>query len=345
MSTPPSTYSATAQEVVQEERKEDGTKVTEVTDGTTEAPAAAEQVLDSNETVKESNPQSVEEDRKDQEPEHDPAQKSKSESPDGQASSQGDRESSSPSPSSSDRDESAEPGEIDESAPPLPAEPLPDQTDNGESSSSTPPLPAEPAPEPEDDGWEYHWNPNDSSYWFYNRFTGVWQKENPRISTATAAAAVVAPVVVPSNVEPTTISNPISVAGGYNPAIHGDYDENAWYAVNARAAAEAAAAATNPLVGLDPTAAGAELASAGYFNRATGQWQAPDQNVERHSDEAKSKRQLNAYFDVDAAANMHDGRSLKAERSGKKPSRAELKAFKEKRRAKKEEKRRAWLRD
>ncbi|KAK3388201.1 hypothetical protein B0T20DRAFT_426895 [Sordaria brevicollis] len=354
MSTPPPTYSATAQESALEERKEDGTKVTEATDGaqkegeTTEAPATAEQVPDSIESVEESNPEPTGEDGKDKKIEDSPAQKSKSESPDAEGPSQRDNESQSPSQSPSDRDESAEPGEIDESAaPPLPNEPLPDQTYNGESSSSAPPLPAEPAPEPEDDGWEYHWNPNDSSYWFYNRFTGVWQKENPRLPTGAAASApaVVAPVVVPPDVEPTAISNPISVAGGYNPAIHGDYDENAWYAVNARAAAEAAAAATNPLTGLDPTAAGTELASAGYFNRATGQWQAPDQNVERHSDEAKSRRQLNAYFDVDAAANMHDGRSLKAERSGKKPSRAELKAFKEKRRAKKEEKRRAWLRD
>ncbi|KAF7549442.1 hypothetical protein G7Z17_g6397 [Cylindrodendrum hubeiense] len=66
---------------------------------------------------------------------------------------------------------------------------------------------------------------------------------------------------------------------------------------------------------------------------------------DRHTDEAKSRRQMNAFFDVDAAANAHDGRSLKAERSGKKPSKNELKAFKEKRRARKEEKRRAWLRD
>ena len=337
MSTPPPD-STTAQQVVQEERKEDETKVTEVTDG----------ALDNNETVEEPNPQSVDQDPKEQEREGSSTLKSKSESPEGEAASQGDHDSPSPSPSQSpsDRAESVEPGEIDESAaPPLPNEPLPDQADNGESSSSAPPLPAEPAPAPEDDGWEYHWNPNDSSYWFYNRFTGVWQKENPRIPTGTAVPAVVAPVVVPADVEPTTISNPVSVAGGYNPAIHGDYDENAWYAVNARAAAEAAAVATNPLASLDPTGAGTELASAGYFNRATGQWQAPDQTVERHSDEAKSKRQLNAYFDVDAAANMHDGRSLKAERSGKKPSKQELKAFKEKRRAKKEEKRRAWLRD
>jgi hypothetical protein len=64
-----------------------------------------------------------------------------------------------------------------------------------------------------------------------------------------------------------------------------------------------------------------------------------------HNDENKSKRQMTAFFDVDAAANSHDGRSLKAERRGKTLSKQELKAFKEKRHSKKEEKRRAWLRD
>jgi hypothetical protein len=228
-------------------------------------------------------------------------------------------------------------------APPLPNEPVPG-TESNTSSADGPPLPDEPVPEPEDDGWEAHWNPNTNSFWFYNRFTGVWQQENPRVPDATAAAAVTAPVVVPETADKSTISNPVSVAGGYNPAIHGDYDENAWYAQNARAVTEPAAAATSvgmPAVG----EAGADYATGAHFNRWTGQWQAPDQGVERHTDEAKSRRQMNAYFDVDAAANMHDGRSLKAERAGKKPTKAELKMFKEKRKAKKEEKRRAWLRD
>ena len=66
---------------------------------------------------------------------------------------------------------------------------------------------------------------------------------------------------------------------------------------------------------------------------------------EMHNDENKSKRQMNAFFDVDAAANSHDGRSLKAERRGQNLTKKELKAFKDKRRDKKEEKRRAWLRD
>ncbi|KAK0753340.1 hypothetical protein B0T18DRAFT_396545 [Schizothecium vesticola] len=217
--------------------------------------------------------------------------------------------------------------------PPLPNEPLPGQA---------PPLPSEPVPEPEDDGWEAHWNPNTSSFWFYNRFTSVWQQENPRVPDA-PATAVVAPVVVPETQDKTAISNPVSVAGGYNPAIHGDYDENAWYAQNARAINEPQQAVPTMV----PHGTGEEFqyVNGAYFNRWTGQWQTPEQGPDRHTDEAKSKRQMNAYFDVDAAANMHDGRSLKAERANRKLTKAELKTFKEKRKAKKEEKRRAWLRD
>jgi hypothetical protein len=266
--------------------------------------------------------------------------------------------------SGSDTEEQREPDTPGKTQPPLPNEPLPDHNNAGPplpneplpSDPTAPPLPAEPIPEPEDDGWDFHWNANDQSYWFYNRFTGAWQKENPRVPvagtstavppTTTTTTAPADPVPTPPPADGTTaLSNPTSVAGGYNPAIHGDYDENAWYAQGLHGGA-------NPTT--DPTAAGAaaagssstdEYGSAAFFNRHTGQWQTAEQGAERHSDEAKSRRQMRAFFDVDAAANMHDGRSLKAERSGIKPSRSELKAFKEKRRAKKEEKRRAWLRD
>jgi hypothetical protein len=127
-------------------------------------------------------------------------------------------------------------------------------------------------------------------------------------------------------------------AGGYNPAIHGDYDPNAWYAQGSKDEDDEDEAALQAMGG---GAGGVAVA----FNRHTGAFQTEDQGPGRHTDEAKSQRQMNAFFDVDAAANSHDGRSLKAERSGKKPSKAEVKAFKEKRRARKEEKRRAWLRD
>lgn len=48
---------------------------------------------------------------------------------------------------------------------------------------------------------------------------------------------------------------------------------------------------------------------------------------------------MNAYFDVDAAANMHDGRSLKEERRNEKLSKKQIKELADKRRAKKEKKR------
>ncbi|KAL9062355.1 MAG: hypothetical protein Q9157_008993, partial [Trypethelium eluteriae] len=87
------------------------------------------------------------------------------------------------------------------------------------------------------------------------------------------------------------------------------------------------------------------LASA-HFNRFTGRFQdAKNVNPERHSDEAKAKRQLNAFYDADAQANSHDGKSLKAERQGKKLTRQEVRAYNEKRKKRKEEKRRAFFRD
>lgn len=137
--------------------------------------------------------------------------------------------------------------------------------------------------------------------------------------------------------------------GGYNPAIHGSYDPNADYAREAtkeeeeeEAAAEAAAAMA---AGLPHPNAPSDYTAQAHFNRFTGKFQTAGQGPEMHNDENKSKRQMTAFFDVDAAANSHDGRSLKAERRGKSLNKKELKAFKDKRREKKEEKRRAWLRD
>ncbi|KAI2613066.1 uncharacterized protein GGS25DRAFT_148826 [Hypoxylon fragiforme] len=203
--------------------------------------------------------------------------------------------------------------------------------------SSAPPLPNEPPPATEDDGWDFHWDATNQAYFFFNRFTNEATWENPRLAnkdTASTSASQAPPAAPTSVAEPPKDEEP--PAGGYNPAIHGDYDPTAWYAQKP----EERVVARDQAV--DSSAA---YAAIGSFNRFTGKWQGADQSMERHNDEAKSKRQMNAFFDVDAAANSHDGRSLKAERSGKKPTKAELKQFKEKRRARKEEKRRAWLRD
>jgi hypothetical protein len=144
----------------------------------------------------------------------------------------------------------------------------------------------------------------------------------------------------PSSVEASQ-APPSRQVGGYDPAIHGDYDPNADYAK----AYEIPSTDDDGVGGLPGTNTADLYEATGTFNRFTGKWQRADLNPEKFTDEQKSKRQMNAFFDVDLAANSHNGKSLRAERQSQKLSKAELKAFKEKRREKKEEKRRAWLRD
>lgn len=220
--------------------------------------------------------------------------------------------------------------------------------------TSSPPLPLEPPPQP-DDGWDPVWDETAQAFYFYNRFTGASQWTNPRVPYAQPdlpgvgnydrmppdpslppAAAAAALTSTEEQQQATPASRP---HGGYDPAIHGDYDPTAPYAQEPSLLDPLTAAGTNP----DPSSA--IYMATGQFNRFTGKWQAATLTPELHNDENKSKRQMSAFFDVDAAANSHNGKSLKAERSGKKLTKQELKAFKEKRKEKKEEKRRAWLRD
>lgn len=205
------------------------------------------------------------------------------------------------------------------------APPLPDE--------APPPLPNEPTPE--DDGWAPLWDDVKQTWYFYNRFIGKSQWENPRVPEATSSTAPLTSDVIassaPAEVHP-------AVAGGYNPAIHGDYDPNADYAQTVPTHDEDAEL---PDIS-DPSQI---YAASGSFNRFTGKWQSDDAGPERHSDAEKARRQMRAIFDVDAAANSHEGRSLKEERRNKKLSKDQVKAFNEKRKAKKEEKRRAWLKD
>ena len=214
------------------------------------------------------------------------------------------------------------------------APPLPDEA---------PPLPAEVppgVPTEEDDGWAPVWEASAQAFYFYNRFTGASQWTNPRVPETEVATAP--GVEEPRSVISDLLNPPPPVegtppAGGYNPAIHGDYDPNAWYAQSSVPTDEATKA-----VSTDPNG---QYGATAAFNRFTGRFQNSEITPENYNDENKSKRQMNAFFDVDAAANSHQGKSLKEERSGKKISKTELKQFKEKRKAKKEEKRRAWLLD
>lgn len=203
-----------------------------------------------------------------------------------------------------------------------------------------PPLPAEPTPEQsqsqDDDGWDFMWHAEAQRYYFFNRLTGESTWENPRVAASSSTAATADAATGPQPPAPPPLP---TAAGGYNPAIHGDYDT--WYAQNGPKQEEEDDD-TSVVVGL---AVPGQLLSGVAFNRATGRPQRPDQGADWHGEEGRARRQMNSFFDVDAAANAHDGRSLKAERAGKRLSKGELKHFREKRKAKREEKKRAWLRD
>jgi hypothetical protein len=246
----------------------------------------------------------------------------------------------SPSQQGSEEGEMAdtEPAPATDDAPPLPDEPLPEDA---------PPLPSEPVPAPteEDDGWSAQLDTSSGCWYFLNRFTGLSQWDNPRVPAAVPSQQY-APGTGPSSRAPGTseaVAAPPPPPGepylGYNPKIHGDFDPNADYAkwhqehqTEEWAASEAALAQST-----------AAFEQAGTFNRFTGAFQAADKSADNHNDENKSKRQLNAFFDVDRAANAHEGRSLKAERANQKLSKKQVKAFNESRRAKKEQKRRDFL--
>lgn len=239
-------------------------------------------------------------------------------------------------------------------APPLPDEPIPGAAAPAAAAphDDAPPLPNE-APPPQqqsDDGWSAEWDAANQRWYFYNRFTGVSQWDNPRVATNDAEASSSSAAASAS----APLSEITSVAGGYNPAIHGSWDPSAPYAQayagagddgDEEATAAEVAAHDAEMAALD--GGEGEYLQTAAFNRATGRPQAAggEAATERFSDAARAQRQLGNYFNVDQAANAHDGRSLKAERRGKQPTKKELAQWKEKRKARKEEKRRAWLRD
>ena len=184
---------------------------------------------------------------------------------------------------------------------------------------------------------------SDGLWCFYNRFTGVTQWENPRVPEATQQ---------PLQQEEEGPRIKPAAQGGYNPAIHGSWDPNADYAKHdeedqGNTAAPGISAVQVAPGQSDPS--GTDYSATASFNRFTGRFQNtdvhPTHDPSAHTDEAKSKRQMEAYFDVDRAANAHNGKSLKAERQGRKLSKKELEEFRDKKKKRKAEKQKAWLKD
>jgi hypothetical protein len=132
---------------------------------------------------------------------------------------------------------------------------------------------------------------------------------------------------------------------GFYAKVHGAYDKNApyvayhnwrtWDAENEKAASTAQAQTTATYQNYDSYA---------QFNAHTGRYQTGEQSADRHDPANRANRQMSAFFDVDSAANSHDGRSLKEERRNKKLTGKEIAEMNRKRKEKKDAKRMAFLR-
>ena len=128
---------------------------------------------------------------------------------------------------------------------------------------------------------------------------------------------------------------------GYLPGVHGAYDSTKPYAAYHSYLNWKRTHGANPQATVVPTQQ--DYSVTGAFNARTGQFQTDDQTAERHDAYNKAGRQMDAFFDVNQAANAHEGRSLKEERRNAKYSKKEIKEMNEKRKAKKMEKRKAFL--
>ncbi|KAF2220772.1 hypothetical protein BDZ85DRAFT_267116 [Elsinoe ampelina] len=232
----------------------------------------------------------------------------------------------------------SEEGEEPDDAPPLPDE-------------EPPPLPEEepPAGDAQDDGWEPRWDYSTNAWYYFNRFTGVSQWENPRVPEATTSASVIGAPGTDTAPGTAGASQPAAAGPppnymGYNPKIHGDFDPNADYARFHQSAVDA----ENGEAVADGTGPSADDLGQMYqqtatFNRFTGSFQSQDRGPDAHNDENKSKRQMEAFFDVDKAANAHEGRSLKAQRQRQKLSKEQIQEYNNKKKAKKIKRDRDWL--
>lgn len=231
----------------------------------------------------------------------------------------------------------SEEGEARDDHPPLPDE-------------EPPPLPDEEPPTEEqfDDGWEAKWDYNTNAWYYFNRFTGLSQWENPRVPQATGAPGTETFGAAPGTSgapgtegvsQPKTTGPPPNYMG-YNPKIHGDFDPNADYAKYHQVTTEEAEANGEVPSADDLTQMYQQSAT---FNRFTGSFQSKDKGPDTHNDENKSRRQMEAFFDVDKAANSNNGQSLKAQRQRQKLTKKEIQEFNSKKKAKKINKEREWL--
>ncbi|KAK3616610.1 hypothetical protein LTR56_025852 [Elasticomyces elasticus] len=171
-------------------------------------------------------------------------------------------------------------------------------------------------------------------YWIWDALTNNVHASGLQQPSTTSTTV---PPPATSSTAPTS-SEPEPEYQGYNPSIHGNYDPNADYAKyhEQKHAQDDAIKEHGSLAAAQQAASYAATAT---FNRFSGGFQTADKSTERHNDFNKSGRQMNAFFDVDAAANAHQGKSLKDERREQKLTKKEVQDMNKRRKEKKEKKR------
>lgn len=176
-------------------------------------------------------------------------------------------------------------------------------------------------------------------HYFINMDTQASQWEEPKEpywiwESATQTIDMESGLQYPGGVDPTQIT--------YDPKIHGNYDPTAPYAQYHNSKLRGHEDPT-PSAAPSATDLAASYDITGSFNRFTGNFQRDAEATERHNQTNKAGRQLGAFYDTEAAANAHDGRSLKEERRNQKLTKQELKEMREKRKAKQLKKKVDWL--
>ncbi|KAM0723641.1 hypothetical protein Q7P37_000629 [Cladosporium fusiforme] len=121
--------------------------------------------------------------------------------------------------------------------------------------------------------------------------------------------------------------------------IDGPWDPNGYYMAYHNWLAKLEEDKANP----QAAATDQTYASSAQFNAQTGRYQTADQSADRYDSSNRAGRQMNHFFDVDSAANAHDGRSLKEERRAMTHSKKEIAEMNQKRKDKKHQKRMAFL--
>ncbi|BFZ53650.1 hypothetical protein PYCC9005_000679 [Savitreella phatthalungensis] len=215
--------------------------------------------------------------------------------------------------------------------PPLPDEPLPDELPD-------PPLPDEPLPE--DQGPER----------LHSDRPEQLAPDPPPLPDEQVPETADTPPPLPDEPVPETPEESSAVTKQNIPAGDHETSEDAWEAILDAASGEyyfhnrstGKTTWENPRLASISTTDTVVPTVTAYFDKH-GKFVPSHRRPELHTSDARADRQLSAFFDPSTAPLTSDGRSLRRDRQKIRWSKEQVKAFKQKKQLRKEDKRRGWL--